>query len=419
MAKEWSEKGIESLVQLSSFINSSLDIIEVLDNSLRVVEDLMDTEASSIFEVDPEKNELFFRMARGETGGKTKEIRMKMGEGIVGWVASSGEPLLVPDTEKDKRFSKKVDYLTGFKTKSIIALPIRNKGRIIGVLEVLNKRGPYSFDNKDLKMLKIVANQMGIAIENARLYARLKEKFALKETELKQIQEKLIQSERLAALGELSKGVAHAVRNPVMSIGGFTRRIKKKIPSDNSAAGYIDLILEETARLEKIVKNVVEYTSISEPELKQVRISELLQSVFKDWEKKYSSENIKIEVKLLPEDPIVFVDIKLMANALIHLLQNAKDAMSKGGVITISTWWENKWMVISVRDNGRGIFSQHLPIIFDPLFTTKTYGSGLGLTIVNRIMSGHGGEVKISSTPGAGTEVRICFSPFSGSENPI
>ncbi len=416
MQREWSKKEIESLVHLSSLINSSLDIVEVLDNSMRVVEKLMDAEASSIFEVDFEKNELFFRLARGESGGKVKQVRMKMGEGIAGWVAGSGEPVLVTDTEKDKRFSKKVDYLTNFKTRSIIALPIKSRERITGVLEVLNKQGPIPFDSKDLEMLKIVSNQIGIAMENAKLYARLKEKFSLTETELKESQAKLIRSERLAALGELSKGVAHTVRNPVMSIGGFARRLKKKIPLVDSANSYVDLILEETERLEKIVKDVGEYTSMPEPVIKQVKVSALLHSALEDWKDKESSENIKIEVKLLPEDPVVSVDMGLMANALTHLLQNAHESMSGGGTITISIYREDKWMVISVRDNGSGISPVDLPLVFDPFFTKKTYGSGLGLTAVNRIVSGHRGDVKIFSAPGAGTEVKIYFPPFSGGD---
>jgi signal transduction histidine kinase len=396
-------------------INSSLDINEVLDNSMRVIEELIDVERSSVFEIDFEKSELFFRLVRGKSGGKVKKIRMKMGEGIAGCVASTGDALIVLDTKKDKRFSKKVDGLTGFNTKSIIAVPIHNRGRIIGVLEVLNKRGIRSFDSNDLEMLTIVANQIGIAIENAKLYFRLKEKFALTESELKKSQEKLIQSERLAALGELSKGVAHAVRNPVMSIGGFAKRIRKKLPLDSSAQTYIDLILSETERLEKIAEDVREYTSMPDPQCKQVRISKLLQRVLKDWKQINSSEDISIDVKQTSEDPLVFVDIDLMSKAVIHLLRNAQDAMSKGGVIFLSTSWEDKWLSISIRDSGIGIAAEDLPLVFDPFFTKKSYGAGLGLTTVHRIVSGHRGEVKIFSNYGARTEVKIFFSPFQDS----
>lgn len=404
---------IETIVHLSSIINSSLDITEVLDNSMRLAEELMDAEACSIFEVDHEKNELFFRLARRDPRRKTQAIRMKMGEGIVGWVASSGEPLVVPDTEKDDRFSGKVDSLTGFRTRSIIALPIKHREQILGVLEVLNKRGPDAFDSEDLEVLAIVASQIGIAIQNAKLYARLRQQFTLTEAELKETQARLLRSERLAALGQLAQGIAHEVRNPVTSIGGFAKRLKKALPENDPVAHYVDIILKETSRLEQMVQDLEQFTRMPKPEIRQVRLRAILQSALKVWEMEDRSDQIEVNMETLPEDPAVFVDRALMEQALIHLLRNARDAMPQGGVISISTSWEDKWLVLSVKDTGSGIASEELPRIFDPFFTSKTRGSGLGLTTVNRIVNEHGGEVKIFSTPGDGTEARILLPPFS------
>ncbi len=161
-----------------------------------------------------------------------------------------------------------------------------------------------------------------------------------------------------------------------------------------------------------MVKNVEQYTSMPEPEIKEHKLSALLQNSINNWGKKYYSEKIQIKVKSLPEDSIVFIDMELMTIALTNILQNSKEAMPEGGVVLISTWLEGKWMVISVKDNGQGISQKDLPLLFDPFFTSKTYGSGLGLTIVNRIVSGHSGEVKIFSTPGEGTEVKIYFPLF-------
>jgi len=402
---------MDALVELSSMINSSLDIVEVLSHAMRFVEEVIGTEGSSIFEIDNTTHELFFRVLGGHEAHTMREVRMKMGEGVAGWVARTGEAVIVPDTEKDHRFSSKVDLITGFKTRSIIALPIHNKGRLIGVLESVNKRGPHPFNQEDLEFLTIAANQIGIAMANAKLYERLQEKFALTQAELKKAQEQLIRTERLSALAELSQGVAHEVRNPVMSIGGFARRLKKKLHSDKTLEAYVDIILKESARLEQMVKDVEAYTIMPEPDIREVKLSTLLQHTLCLWEQKPEAKGVDIRLTSPPEDPTLYLDKGQIALALIHLFQNAAEVMPQGGTISISTGWEDRHLAISVRDNGPGINPEDLPRIFDPFFTAKSQGSGLGLTTVNRIVTDHRGHIKVWSEPGAGTEFKLYLPP--------
>lgn len=402
-------KEIRTIAQISSIITSSLEINDVLSNSMLLVEELMEAEACSIFELDKESNELFFCLARCDPHGNTKKIRIKIGEGIVGCVAGTGEVIVVPDTSKDDRFSSKVDSITGFRTKSIIAVPIRNKGRILGVLQVLNCRRISFLNEKKLEILFVIASQVGIAMENARLYGRLKEKFVLTKAELKETQVKLLRSERLAAMGQLSRGVAHEVRNPVMSIGGLARRLQKIVSPDHRTHEYIDIILQQTARLEKMVVDVEQFTNLPEPELKPFKLSVLLDNAVHKWRDHNAKNDTPVMIKSMSGDPEVYVDMELMTTALIHVMSNARESMTQKGAITISTWWEEKWITISVRDQGGGIVQEDLRRVFDPFFTTKTRGAGLGLSLVSQIVAGHGGEVKINSTPGEGTEVRISF----------
>ena len=322
-------KGIKTLARISSIINSSLDITEILGNSMSLVEELMAAEACSIFELDHETNELFFRLARCDPEDRAKDIRIKAGEGIAGYVACTGEALVVPDTSRDGRFQSKVDALTGFKTDSIIAVPIKNKERIIGVLQALNSRKIKSLDDQELEILSVVANQVGIALENARLYGRLQEEFALTRDELKVTQAQLIRSERLAAMGELCHGIAHEIRNPVMSIGGLARRLKKTLSSGNLATQYTEIIIQEAARLEKMVHDVEHYTSLPDPDLRQVKLSELLDSVVENWKMKYEPVDIKLTIEYMPEDPVILVDQNLMRIALVNVLVNARRACPK------------------------------------------------------------------------------------------
>lgn len=404
-------KEIEALVELSSMINSSLDILEVLTHAMRFVGEVIGAEGSSIFEIDDTTNELFFQILSGNENHSVKEIRMKMGEGVAGWVARTGEPVIVPDTENDARFSSKVDLVTGFKTRSIIALPIKNKGRLTGVLELVNKRGGTPFNQEDLEFLTIAANQIGIAMANARLYERLQEKFALTQAELQKTQEQLLRTERLSALAELSQGVAHEVRNPVMSIGGFARRLKKKLEQDKTLEGYVDIILKESARLERMVKDIEHFTAMPEPDIKEVKLSSLLHDTLFAWEQEPGAQHMNLQLTSPAEDPILHLDKRQIVLALIHLFRNAADAMPNGGTISMSTSWEDEYLVMSVKDNGPGIDPEDLPRIFDPFFTAKPQGSGLGLTTVNRIVSDHRGQIRVCSEPGAGTEFKIYLRP--------
>jgi|UniRef100_A0A7V3RHC8 HD-GYP domain-containing protein (c-di-GMP phosphodiesterase class II) len=170
-------RNLEALIDASLLFSSTLDIDALLNIILQKAEELMDAEASSVFRIDEEKNELYFITARGEKGKEVKEIRIPMGKGIVGWVAQHKKPLLVPDVTKDPRWFSGVDKKTKFVTRSILAVPLMVKGRIIGVAEVLNKKGNKPFTKTDLEMYSALANQMAIAIENASLYRELDELF--------------------------------------------------------------------------------------------------------------------------------------------------------------------------------------------------------------------------------------------------
>lgn len=161
------------LSRLAGIINSSLDIETVLDQSMNCVESFLDAEASSIFEIDKVKEELFFRFARGNRGRKAREIRLKMGEGIAGWVAQTGEPAVVTDITRDERFSTTVDRKTGFETKSILCVPLKIHDEVVGALQVLNKKSNLSFTEADISLLSSFSDQIAVALNNAKLYEQV------------------------------------------------------------------------------------------------------------------------------------------------------------------------------------------------------------------------------------------------------
>jgi HD-GYP domain-containing protein (c-di-GMP phosphodiesterase class II) len=170
-------KELSVLTDTSTLISSTLDLEKLLNVIMNRLKEVMHAEASSIFQIDEETNELYFLVATGEKGEEAKEIRVPWGKGIVGWTAEKGEILNVPDVTKDKRFFTGVDKKTKFQTRSILAIPLKIKGKVIGVAEVLNKIGDEPFDERDEKVFEAISKQASVAIDNARLYTDLSDLF--------------------------------------------------------------------------------------------------------------------------------------------------------------------------------------------------------------------------------------------------
>jgi putative nucleotidyltransferase with HDIG domain len=169
-------KQLNTLIELSALINSSLDIAEIRKKAIEAATELVNAEAGSLLFLDEKTGDLYFDVAIGEKGEKVKTIRLKKGQGIAGWVTEHDEPVIINDAQNDPRFFKGADEKSGFVTKSMICVPVKTRDKIVGVLQAVNKKST-SFDNDDLDLLKGLSNQVAIAIENARLYDELRETF--------------------------------------------------------------------------------------------------------------------------------------------------------------------------------------------------------------------------------------------------
>ena len=398
---------LDTILKFSALINSSLKIEDVLDNAMRWAEEFMEAEASSVYELDEEKSELFIRLARGEKKEPMKGIRVKVGEGIAGRVVLTGQPMVIQDVRKEKSFSDKFDRLTGFETRSVICVPLVLRGKPIGALQVLNKISQESFSQEDLELLTSMAQQIAVAMENAKLYQRLEEKFELTAQELKTTQEKLIRSERLVAIGNLVQGVAHEIRNPIMTIGGFAHRIKRGLGENNKYQSYINIILDETARLERLVIQVREFADLQSVTLSFDNIRMVIDEVLKKYRPLATTQNIELNTDIDKNIPLIKLDSSQMMTALSNLIENALESMPNGGTLELTVNRDNDTISIIVRDSGFGIPQKELDSIYDPFVTSKTIGAGLGLTMVHQIIMNHHGDIKISSQEDKGTVVTI------------
>ncbi|QMV41113.1 PP2C family protein-serine/threonine phosphatase [Cohnella cholangitidis] len=163
------------LFDISMQLNSTLKRREQMELIMNTAKQVLPVEAASVLLIDPDTDELVFELAQGDKGEEVRELRLKPGEGIAGYVAQSGQSLIVNDTKSDSRWSDRVAVRTGFETRNLLTVPILNRQRVEGVLQVINKKGGRSFKKRDRQLLEKVAQPMAVALENARLYAQVEE----------------------------------------------------------------------------------------------------------------------------------------------------------------------------------------------------------------------------------------------------
>ncbi len=228
-------------------------------------------------------------------------------------------------------------------------------------------------------------------------------------SELKKLRERLQASEKMAALGEVAARVAHEIRNPLVSIGGFAKRLESKV--DNSLKGYAEIIRKEVQRLEEILKDILSFVK----EKPAVKERTYIQSIVEDIISFYSSELKAREIEVIRDyrtSLALEVDPLRIREALINIFTNAIHAINRLGVITVTLDMTGDTGVITISDTGHGIKEEDLPKIFEPFFTTKTEGTGLGLSITKRIITEHNGTIEVRTAEGKGTSF-IIYLPIN------
>ena len=409
-------RGLTALLKSSALINSSLQTTDVLNSAMKAAEEFMEAEASSVYELDAEKGDIFFRLARGEKGKIIQSRRLEPGEGIAGWVIQSGKPIVVEDVRKEGRFSDRFDRETGFRTRSLICVPLSIRGKAIGALQVINKKNGAPFTEEDTELLTALAQQIAVALDNAKLYQRLEENFQLTAEELKITQQRLIRSERSAAIANLVQGVAHEVRNPITSIGGFAARMKDGLEKSHKFRKYLDIILQETSRLEKLVQDVKELSEMRTVYLQPANMNNLLSEVIQDFSPIMSGESVDLVADIEEDLPTVTIDRAQISRALKNIIRNSIEALPTGGTIELKARAVDSHIRIVVEDSGIGIDEDKFDSVLDPFVTSKTTGAGLGLTMVYQIVKNHQGEIDIQTRGGKGTVVTLDIPVYLESE---
>jgi len=290
---------------------------------------------------------------------------------------------------------------------SFATVPLLGKGKVIGVILVDNLYNQNPITEENIHFLGMFANQAGLAIENAILYRNLEEVHQ----ELKETQTFLVHLEKMVALGEMSTTIAHEIKNPLTSIGGFARRLDRAISEESQEKKYTQTIIKEVSRLEKILNDLLNYTREESLVFKELDLPDILEESLSMVTEGIRSGGIQLVKEFAEEVPKVIGDSLQLKQAFFNLINNACQAMTERGVLSLRVHSFSKngssYIKVEVEDTGKGIDPENLHNIFNPFYSTKESRLGLGLPIVHKIITSHRGQIEVDNHPGKGTNFII------------
>lgn len=283
---------------------------------------------------------------------------------------------------------------------------------LIGAILVVRCGDLPPFGQSDLEVLTIMANQIAALYENARLVSeleswnqRLEKRVQEATEELTQAQERMIRTERLAAIGQLGASIAHELRNPLGVINNSVYYLRARIGKDDpKARRYLDIIENEVAISNEIITDLMSFARVRQLE---TRPEDPTQLVHQALARTSIPPNISVDVEASTNGARVLADGDRLQQVLINLINNAVQAMPEGGRLTVTTRTENGHVTFEMEDTGVGIPEEQIEAIFEPLYTTKARGIGMGLAIVRMLVEAHQGSIEVQSTPGRGSRFTV------------
>lgn len=254
----------------------------------------------------------------------------------------------------------------------------------------------------------LIYDATGKEIASVGIFTDLRPRIKM-EQEIREIQQALLQSEKLAAMGRLTSQIAHELNNPIYGIMNTLELLKTEIPPENKRRRILELSLSETQRLAEMLRNMLSFSKPEEEQRRSVNLNELIEGILLIVDKQMQEANIKIKTYFDPKIPEIMASTNQMRQVMLNMIKNAKEAMPKGGTLMIATGREKDRVLIHIRDTGVGIPEENKSKIFEAFFTTKqkVKGVGLGLSVCYGIVKDHGGEIKVESEEGKGTTFTI------------
>ena len=438
---------LTTLNRISQAITSTLDLSETLTIITENTTQLLQVDAASVVLHDKEQDDLWFAAASGAASEFVQGKRLALGQGILGWVAQSGESLLVPDTATDSRHFGDFDAASGFQARSILCVPLLVKGQPIGAIEAINKlKG--TFDEEDLRLLTRLAVPGATAIENAQLFtqsqqeimerkraesaleaerAQLARRVEDRTADLRTANAELARAARMK--DEFLASVSHELRTPLNAILGISEALQEEVfgEMNEKQIGSLRSIEESGRHLLSLINDILDLSKVEagklELELAPVPVEAVCQASLRMVKQNAHKKRLRIHSSYDSSVTTFVADERRVKQVLVNLLSNAVKFTPEGGEIGIEVVGDEEAnaVLITVWDSGIGIAEGHLQQLFRPFvqldsrLSREYAGTGLGLSLVLRMMELHGGSVAVDSTVGQGSRFTVSF-PWQGGD---
>jgi len=399
----------------NSGLMETLDIDEILRLVLEGVTRNIGFDRARLYLVNEKKNILECKMAAGVDEEKIKGVVLSLNpmDSIVVRSIVEKKSFVIPDADRDPRVNPVLKEK--FNLHSLVVIPLLVKEKALGAIAADHVEPEKNITTEGFESLMTFAQQAGLAIQNAFMYQELKtfsqqmeEKIRKTTADLRKTEAQLIRSEKLAALGQLAAGIAHEIRNPLTSINILIHSLRESLPSENSHGEDLKVIEEEINRINETVDQFLRFAKPASPLLEKAELIPILEETLQLLKPQIERRRISVQESFRSLPPIA-IDREQMKQVVLNLLLNAIQAMPEGGRLGLSAAMpdDHEWIQLSIQDSGVGIPPADMDKLFDPFFSTKDGGIGLGLSISHRIIDQHHGKIEVESAPGKGTRFTI------------
>jgi signal transduction histidine kinase/DNA-binding response OmpR family regulator len=413
---------LEALVRIGAEFNQQLALPDLANRIVAIARDEFGAHQVELYLFDEQQQPLLCRDLRHGLLSEEEVRAVLDGEDTVaGYVYRTGAPVLVADVSTAEHFG----HLQRQGYHSAIAAPLLHHGRLVGILVVAHAE-PEAYGESKLRMLRSVGEQAALAVRNAQLHAALHayaqnlEAMVDERTrELRAAQAQLIQSEKLAALGRLAAGIAHEVNNPLQPILNCLEVAIEDIENGQPVdAQGLRVAEQEVQRIKGIVSRLLDFARPTTGEIMRIDLRELVEEVTLFTQRQMERMQVRVTKRLEPVPPILGTPAQLK-QVLLNLVLNAAESMPGGGDMTVELYQDGQGVVLAVADTGTGIAPEALDRIFEPFFSTKSDGTGLGLSVTYGIVQGHGGTITVESEVGKGSRFVVWLPTESASTTQV